>query len=152
LAEHDVEFIVVGMLAGVIQGAPLTTGDVDIVHRRTPENVQRLLEVLRRVNAVARHDQRRLVPGESHLMGSGHILLESTFGDLDCLCTIDDGKGYEDLLGSTVRIELGDGLATLALRLDALIEIKRRAGRPKDIAAIPVLESTWAELGRAPKT
>jgi hypothetical protein len=33
-----------------------------------------------------------------------------------------------------------------------LIEIKRRAGRPKDIAAIPVLESTWAELGRALKT
>ncbi len=30
LVEHDVEVIVVGMLAGVLQGVPLTTGDVDM--------------------------------------------------------------------------------------------------------------------------
>ena len=31
LAENEVEVIVVGMLVGVLQGAPLTTGDVDAV-------------------------------------------------------------------------------------------------------------------------
>jgi hypothetical protein len=36
LATSDVEFIVVGMLAAVAQGAPVTTHDLDIVHRRTP--------------------------------------------------------------------------------------------------------------------
>jgi hypothetical protein len=34
------------------------------------------------------------------------------------------------------------------LALRALIEIKRRAGRPKDLAAIPILESTLEELER----
>jgi hypothetical protein len=47
LAENEVEAVVVGMLAGVLQGAPLTTGDIDIVHRRTAENVQRLLKDVR---------------------------------------------------------------------------------------------------------
>jgi hypothetical protein len=35
LAHQQVEFIVVGMAAGVLQGVPLTTLDIDIVHRRT---------------------------------------------------------------------------------------------------------------------
>jgi hypothetical protein len=46
LARNDVESIVVGMLAAVAQGAPLLTEDVDVVHRRTPENVERLLAAL----------------------------------------------------------------------------------------------------------
>ena len=46
LATSDVEFIVVGMLAAVAQGAPVTTHDLDIVHRRTPENVARLIDLL----------------------------------------------------------------------------------------------------------
>ncbi len=46
LPENDVEFVVVGMTAGIFHGAPLTTVDVDVVHRRNPENVSRLLRVL----------------------------------------------------------------------------------------------------------
>jgi hypothetical protein len=38
LAESDVEFIVVGMTAGILQGVPMTTLDLDVVHRRTPDN------------------------------------------------------------------------------------------------------------------
>lgn len=43
LAEHGVEFIIVGVVAAVLQGASLTTFDLDVLHRRTPENVDRLL-------------------------------------------------------------------------------------------------------------
>ena len=46
LAAHDVEFVVVGMTAGILQGVPVTTFDPDVVHRRSPENVTRLLHVL----------------------------------------------------------------------------------------------------------
>ena len=46
LAKSDVELIVVGLLAAVAQGAPVTTHDVDIVHRRSPDNVARLVGVL----------------------------------------------------------------------------------------------------------
>ena len=48
LAVNDVEFIVVGMTAGVLQGVPVTTLDLDIVHRRSPDNVARLLRAVLR--------------------------------------------------------------------------------------------------------
>ena len=44
LADEGVEVIVVGMAAAILQGVPTTTWDLDVVHRRTPENLQRLLQ------------------------------------------------------------------------------------------------------------
>jgi hypothetical protein len=145
LAAEEVEAIIVGMLSGVLQGAPLTTGDVDIVHRRTPENVERLLRVLARVNAIYRHDPRRLRPTASHLLGSGHQLLETDFGDLDCLGEIDGGRTFEELERHSSRLALGGDLSILVLNLRELVEVKRRAGRPKDLAVLPVLEATIDE-------
>jgi len=46
-----VEFIVVGGVAAVLQAVPIVTMDVDIVHRRTPENTARLMDVLSRLKA-----------------------------------------------------------------------------------------------------
>lgn len=37
LIAGEVEFIVVGMTAGILQGVPVTTIDLDIVHRRTTD-------------------------------------------------------------------------------------------------------------------
>lgn len=37
LSERHIEYIVVGMVAGVLHGAPVTTFDLDVVHRRTTE-------------------------------------------------------------------------------------------------------------------
>lgn len=145
LAAADVEFIVVGMTAGILQGVPLTTVDLDVLHRRTPENVARLLAVLNRLGAVYRYDPRRIAPTESHLIGPGHQLLETTNGDLDCLGSVDDGKSYDELVASTVPIKLSGDLTIRALDLATLIELKRRAGRPKDLAAIPHLEATLNE-------
>ena len=150
LAEGDVEFVVVGMTAGILQGAPVTTLDLDIVHRRSPENVSRLLRVLAELEAIYRHDPRRLRPEESHLIGPGHLLLTTSLGDLDCLGTIDQGRGYEQLLGLTVAMELEGGRTIRVLTLSALIEAKELAGRPKDVAALPVLRATLEETRRQP--
>ena len=51
LLDASVEFILVGGGAAVIHGAPVTTQDIDIVHRRETANVDRLLQVLSRLNA-----------------------------------------------------------------------------------------------------
>jgi hypothetical protein len=150
LARKEVEFIVVGMTAGVLRGAPVTTVDLDIVHRRSPENVARLLGVLAELDAVYRHDPRKLRPNESHLLGPGHQLLTTTHGDLDCLGAIDQDKRYEDLLDQTTEMKLAEGLSVRVLALTALIEIKERSGRPKDLAVIPVLRATLDELNRKP--
>jgi len=145
LSDEGVESIVVGMVAAVLQGVPMMTWDLDIVHRRTPENVERLLHVLQDIQAVARHDPRRLRPNESHLIGPGHILLETRFGDFDCLGAIDGGRAYEDLIDSSVVINLENRPIRL-LELREILAVKRRAGRPKDLAAIPYIESTINEI------
>jgi hypothetical protein len=148
LADNEVEFIVVGMTAGVLQGAPLTTVDLDLVHRRTSQNVEKLLRVLAALEATYRHDPRGLRPGESHLMGPGHQLLTTVHGDLDCLGAIDRDRAYEDLLPLTVEMTLAGDRVVRVLSLSALIDAKEHAGRPKDLAALPVLRATLDELKR----
>jgi hypothetical protein len=145
LVRHDVEFVVVGGLSGVFNGAPIVTLDVDILHRRTPENVGRLLVALAELDARYKHDPRRLEPSESHLLGPGHQLLQTRFGDLDVLGTIDDQVNYEDVLMQTIEVELDD-FRVRALELSRLIAAKEFAGRPKDVAVLPVLRATLAEL------
>ena len=145
LADQDVHVIVVGMAAAVIQGVPTATWDLDVVHERTPENVDRLLRVLGELNAVARADPRKLQPDASHLSGPGHVLMETQFGDFDCLGAIDGGRDYEDLIESSVTVDFA-GRQIRVLSLGEILAIKKRAGRPKDLAAIPYIESTIDEL------
>ena len=76
LAASGVEFVLVGGLAAVAQGAPITTFDVDIVHSRTPENIDRLLAFLGDVNARyrGRPGGEPLPPSRTALEGPGHSL------------------------------------------------------------------------------
>ncbi len=148
LAEHEVDFVVVDMTAGILHGAPVTTVDLDIVHRRTPENVGRLLSALKALDAVYRHDLRQLRPAASHLVGPDHQLLTTTHGDLDCLGTIDEGRGYDELREQTEEMSLSSGRTVRVLTLRALIDAKQRSGRPKDLAALPVPRATLGEQAK----
>ncbi len=130
LGDASVEVIVVGMAAGILQGVPTTTRDLDIVHRRTPENVERLVGVLRDIGAVARHDSSRIQPNASHLIGPGHILTETRFGDLDCLGALDGNRTYEDLLNTTVVLDF-EGRPLRVLELRELVAIKETRRAPQ---------------------
>ena len=148
LVDEQVEVVVVGMAAAVLQGVPLSTWDLDVVHRRTPENVARLLRVLDDLDAVARHDPRHLKPNATHLIGPGHVLLETRFGDFDCLGAIDSGRTYEDLIGASVELEF-EGRCLHVLPLREILAIKTRAARPKDLAVIPYIQSTIDEIEKS---
>jgi hypothetical protein len=71
--------------------------------------------------------------------------METKFGDFDCLGAIDGGRSYDDLLESCVRIDF-EGRPLRVLSLRELLAIKTRAGRPKDRAVIPYLQSTIDEI------
>lgn len=145
LNEQGVEYFVVGALGAALQGAPVVTFDVDVVHRRTAENVARLLTALHDLDAYYRLDPRKLKPDESHLSGKGHQLLTTRLGDLDVLGTIMESSGYEDLVGHTVVVDLGE-IRVRVLELSKIIEAKAFAGRPKDLAALPTLRATLEEI------
>src|ERR1035438_1107901 len=104
------EFILVGGLAAVLNGAPVNTYDVDIVPARTEANIAKLLRVLDSLDAIYRmQPDRRLKPNASHLMSPGHHNLITNCGPLDVLGTIGRGLGYEDLLPDTIEMETGGG-------------------------------------------
>ena len=73
------------------------------------------------------------------------VLLATRLGDLDCLGTIDEERGYDDLLLQTEEMSLSSGRTIRVLSLPALIDAKERSGRPKDLAALPVLRATLDE-------
>ncbi len=146
LSGAGVEFVIVGGVAAVLQGAPVTTLDLDIVHRRTPENVERLLGVLLRLDAIMRYDlaNRGLRPTAEMLAGRGQLNLSTSLGPLDPLCELHEGQGYEELLAHC-DIVTDEGLSLQVLDLPTLIEIKMRAGRAKDRLMLPVLIATLKE-------
>jgi hypothetical protein len=146
LSEHHVDFIVIGGVCAVLHGAPLATFDIDIVHSRAPENVERLHAALLSLDTYYReHGERRLVPQIAHLTGPGHHLLMTRAGPLDVLGEVTWGRVYDDLLGQTVEFEIERGLRIRALSLPALISMKEKTGREKDLAVLPLLRSTLAE-------
>lgn len=146
LSEHQVNFIVIGGVCAVLHGAPFATFDIDIVHSRALENVERLHAALLSLEACYReHGERRLVPQTAHLAGPGHHLLMTRAGPLDVLGEVTGGRVYDDLLGQTVEFEIERGLRILALSLPALISLKEKTGREKDLAVLPLLRSTLGE-------
>ncbi len=145
LSEAGVEFIVVGGLAAVIQGAPLTTTDLDIVHRQTKDNIDKILKFLKKTDAFYRRpDDKRIEPDEYLLSAKGHSLLSTQLGPLDILAFIEKGQGYEDLVSSSVEVVFR-GYKVRVLSLKTIIELKKDAKDLKDIARLPILEETMRQ-------
>ena len=146
LTEHGVRFVVVGGISAVLQGASLVTADLDVVHARDGENVNRLLCALSQLGAMYRtQPERELRPTASHLVTPGHQLLMTRFGRLDLLGEIGKGRSYDDLVSDTVKLEIGDGVTVRVLTLRKLIEVKRESAGEKDLAMLPLLERTLKE-------
>jgi len=59
LINAEVNFILVGGLAAVVQGAPVTTMDVDIVHSRSSENIIKLLAFLKSIRRISSSFRRK---------------------------------------------------------------------------------------------
>lgn len=151
LARHRVEFIVVGGIAAVLQGAAIATFDLDIVHSRRPENVTRLLQALEDLGARYRTPgAERLTPSLSHLATEGHQLLITRAGHLDLLGIIGANRGYDDLLPHSIEQKVARRKVRV-LRLQAVIETKQEADGEKDRAMLPLLRRTLEEKKRRGK-
>jgi len=146
LIEAGVDFILVGGLAAVVQGAPVTTMDVDIVHNQSSENIAKLLSFLKSIDAFHRRpDDKVIEPKEGDISGMGHALFTTQLGPLDILAVIEEGRAYGDLLEHTVEIEFRNHTIRV-LDLKMLIQLKRNSMDPKDRQRLPVLEETLRQL------
>jgi predicted nucleotidyltransferase len=148
LVDQQVEFIIVGGAAATAHGSSRLTQDLDLVYARDRENLRRL------VNALTPHTPylRGAPPGlpfrfdEATLARGLNFTLTTALGDVDLLGEIIDGGSYGDLLPHAIELTLF-GLRCKCLGLRRLIEVKRAAGRPKDLEAIAELEALLEESG-----
>ncbi len=141
LADHQVDFVLLGNYGAQIQGAQVLTEDADMAYHRGQENLVRMMAALEEMGARIRFgDETVGLPySDPLLLASGDIWnLRTVHGDLDLLYA-PAGGGYDDLIQDAVEVEIGDGVMVLAASLDDIIRSKRLANREKDHIALPEL-------------
>jgi sugar phosphate isomerase/epimerase len=150
LDRHDVEYVLIGGLAGALHGSPAATNDADICPARTPDNLSRLAAALVVLEARIRTESEPDGPAfdrSPEFLAVVELLNTTTAaGDLDISFVPTGTGGYNDLAERAVAFEIGD-TRVLVASLDDVIHSKRTAGRPKDLATLPVLEALRDELG-----
>jgi hypothetical protein len=149
LSGAGVEFIVVGGVAANLQGSARTTLDLDVVYRRTAENMTRLVEALSPFQPYLRG----VPPGLpfrldlATLQRGLNFTLTTTLGALDLLGEIAGGGTYDALVDESDAATVF-GATLRCLTLERLIATKRAAGRAKDLIALSELEALLEERER----
>src|SRR5262245_36497248 len=146
LSGKGVEFIIVGGFAGTIHGSTLPTRDLDIVYRRSPDNVSQLVLALEPFSPYLRGAP----PGlpfkwdSATILGGLNFTLTTDIGAIDLMGEIAGGGGYERLFPHTDTVSLF-GCRCLCLKLEKLIDVKKAAGRIRDLQAVADLQALLEE-------
>ncbi len=142
LATTRVEFIIIGGMAATAHGSAHVTVDLDLVYRRTAENIARLAAALQPLQPYLRGAPPGLpfrFDADTIKRGLNFTLVTSA-GDLDAMGEAAGGGTSEALLP---RSELRSifGFDVRFVDLEMLLHLKRAAGRPKDLERIAELEA-----------
>jgi hypothetical protein len=134
LARGEVDFVVIGGVAGGMHGSSYGTYDLDIAYARNPGNLQRLVAVLAELGATLRGAP----PGlpfqldAKTLANGSHFTFSTRFGSLDILSDPDGAPKYDELRHSGDRATVR-GHTIVFASLDHLIAMKEASRRPKDL-------------------
>jgi hypothetical protein len=139
LNRHGVPFLIIGMGAAVLEGAPIATQDLDVWFERA--------------------DDERIKQSAADAGGfwiSGFGMQPPAFGG-DGLQRVDvvlTAHGLDSFAAEYARsIERSiDGVTLRILPLDRVIVSKRATNRAKDTAQLPALEATVLAKGQPPTT
>lgn len=143
LHQHRLDAILIGNAAAALQGAPVTTVDIDFLFRKTPAGLRKLKAVARDLGAVI---LRPYYP----VSGLYRIARDEDGLQLDFMTVIDGVRSFEGLRKRAKTICLGPARLQVA-SLSDIIRSKRAAGRPRDLAVLDVLERTLDEEARLQK-
>lgn len=137
LEETGLEAILIGNAAAALQGAPVTTIDIDLMFRQTPRNLQKLKALAKALDAVI---LRPYYP----VSGLFRVSRDADGLQIDFMSRIDGVKSFEALRSRSHVAVLGGSKLWVA-GLDAIIESKQAAGRPQDKAVLGTLKKTLHE-------
>lgn len=134
LLAHEVDFVLIGGLAGIVRGSSYPTYDVDIAYARDEQNLERLATALRELTPTLRGappDLPFLLDAKTLKAGSD-FTFDTPYGSLDVLSDPDGAPRYEQLKrDSGEPIEL-EGVGMHVASLDHLIAMKEASDRTKD--------------------
>lgn len=153
LAQAGVRYVVVGGTAVVLQGYVRTTVDLDLVVDLAEEPAQRAMEALLSLGFLPRApvDARAFADERTRRdwATTKHMQVFSMFDPQHIAREIDLFVAYpldfDELFAAADRLEV-DGVVVPVASRPHLMQMKREAGRPQDLADIAALE----ELGGEP--
>jgi predicted nucleotidyltransferase len=149
LAEHQVDYVVVGGLAVQTHGFVRSTVDLDIIPRPDLSNLGRLAEALGEAGATMFGTAQPVNVTDPHLLQRAPFVpLMTEHGRFDILSihsTAGAPRSYEDLKERALQLDL-DGTPVTVVGLDDLIRMKRAAGRDEDLADIRALTAADQDL------
>jgi predicted nucleotidyltransferase len=147
LAEHEVDYVLIGGLAVQTHGHVRTTNDADLIPAPDPANLGRLAAALQALDA------RILNPGEEETEIDAKMLPRATIwqfasreGGIDVMHEVPGGRTYEELSERALRVRLGN-VEVPVVGLDDLSQMKLARGRPVDLADVASLTDPGAEPG-----
>jgi hypothetical protein len=132
LDQTGLEALVVGSVAAVLQGSPVTTQDLDLLVRDTPANRQKIEKLGQCLGARPRE-----VSSLTNV-----LRIDAASAPVDLLFDrLPGGLSFESLRSRSVAIDLAGHTATVASLEDVILS-KEAAGRHKDHAQLPILRDT----------
>ena len=134
LLEHQVDFVLIGGMAGIARGSSYPSYDIDIAYARDGENLKRLAAALQDLGATLRGAPRD-VPFQLDartLRAGSHFTFVTPYGSLDVLSDPSGAPSYEKLKAAAGEPAEVEGEAMLVASLDHLIAMKEVSGRTKD--------------------
>jgi predicted nucleotidyltransferase len=142
LYDQEVEFVIIGGAAAVLQGSAYVTADLDICYSRERENLKKLATALAAFNPLLRGAPKDLpFKLDADSLKSGlNFTLTTDLGDLDILGEVTGLGGYSGALPFSEEVEIF-GMRCKVLTLEGLIKTKRAVGRAKDLRLLPELEA-----------
>jgi len=152
LAAGDVRFIVIGGWAAIFHGLAHSTYDVDVVYSRDRDNIRRLVAALKPLHPYLRGAPPGLpfVFDEKTVRNGLNFTLDTDLGKLDLLVEVPGGRSYDELLPHSKEMEV-NGIKYRCATLERLIQMKRAAGRPKDLEILAALVALLEERRKMEK-
>ncbi len=139
LAQHHVDYVLIGGLAVQTHGHVRTTNDADLIPAPEPANLERLAAALRALDAKV------LNPGEEETPIDAKMLPRSTIwqfatrdGGVDVMHEVPGGLPFSELSERTLHVRLGE-IDVPVVGLDDLIRMKLARGRAVDLEDVAAL-------------
>jgi predicted nucleotidyltransferase len=142
LCDAQVEFVVIGGVSANWHGSARVTVDLDIFYSRVLANLKRLAAALAPFHPKPRGSPAGLpfIWDEATLRNSSVLTLQTDLGEIDLLAEVAGLGGWDEVNARAITVSAFDR-SIRTLDLASLIASKRAAGRPKDLDALPELES-----------